>query len=228
MYAWYMPDYNRELIAYQVRSATRDFLNTANGTTVEGLVSANYIGPQLSDPPSAEIGDQNGNGSTIDIRGAENSLSGQAIGLMTVAGVGFLAVVGMATYFRLRKQPSREEVPYVATLENNDQESSVEETSGEAFPSMLPNSYRLESPFSSTAGNSMGTIHESSDGDASVSVSEQSSSTGILISEGYTTEESSVEFPYNFDNPYVPAAPVLGARPRTVSENLLRVSRMRL
>lgn len=224
MQVWFTPDSDRDIIEYMVMTATRDFLN--NGPDVRGVARTRYLGPAIDNPSGISDGDTPSDGEIATA--SDSGLSNRSIIFMSVASVGFVAAVGLVTYFRLRKSHrQQDEVPYVATLEN---ESSGEESpsrldsSGEEdsnFSSIMPSNYRLdisESPFNtassiaspSVAGmSSMGTIHESEDG-------RSDGSADILMSEGYTTEGSSIEFPY-FENNYANPSPVLGARPRTVS-----------
>jgi hypothetical protein len=218
MEVYYKPGYDRDIIEYIVRSAANSFLNS--NPNITGLARTSYDGPDTTNPPGITDPDEAASGTPVD----GGNLSSKSVAIMSLASVGFVVAVGIVTYFRLRKSARMDEVPYVTTLENegsNDEsspsrsgeESTLAFTSGEnllsPFSSMLPNAYRLESPFSSSV--EMGTIPESD-------VSDEQNS-GLLISEGYSTpsEDSSIEFPY-FENPYMLTGPVLGARPRTEEE----------
>lgn len=203
---------DHDIVEYVVRSTTKTFLNSAKDPKVPGLERATYVGPDITTPPGIkDDGETASNGEPVN----SSTLSNKNILLMSLASVGFVVAIGVATYFRVRKSARQDEVPYVATLEN---ESSADEShqsqSGDngddsvsPFSAMMPNAYRLDNESSSE----MGTIPESdvSDGQSS----------GILLSEGYSTgEESDVELPF-FENPYrTPVAPVLGARPRSNEE----------
>lgn len=214
---------NADIVEYMVMTATRDFLN--GDVNVPGLARTEYLGPAITNPNGATDGGETpSNGVSTD---TTSGLSTRSIIFMSVASAGLIAAVGLVTFLRMRKRSSEEEVPYVATLEN---ESSGEESPSRLdssnedsnFSSIMPSNYRLdvsESLFNSIASpsfgqSSMGTIHESDDAN-----SEGQRSDDILVSDGYTTEgDSSTEFPYAFGNNYVAnATPVLGARPRTVS-----------
>jgi hypothetical protein len=217
MEVYYKPGSDPDTIEYRVRSAAKSFLDS--NPNIPGLARTSYDGPDITNPPAITDPDEPGSGTPVD----SSSLSNKSVVVMALASVGFVVAVGMVTYFRLRKAARMDQVPYVATLEN---ESSHEESSpsrsGEestsvfnsgdnlvsSFSAILPNAYRVDSPFHNV---DMGTIPESD-------VSDDHES-GLLLSEGYSTpsEDSSIEFPY-FGNTYMPTSPVLGARPRTEEE----------
>jgi hypothetical protein len=122
----------------------------------------------------------------------------------------------------MRKANDLDEVPYVATLENESSaeeshEPSGDESSQSPFTTIMPSVYRMESPFSSIATSiepSMGTIHESDDDRRS------SDCQSIMISSdgGYSsTEEPSMEYPF-FESAWAKTPSTLGARPRTEDE----------
>ena len=219
----YKPGSVLDIVEYVVRSTTKTFLNSAKDPEVPGLVRATYVGPDITTPPGINKDDDETptNEEPVD----SSTLSNKNILITSLCSVGFVVAVGLATYFRVRNSSRQDEltsVPYVATLEN---ESSVEESHQSAscddngndsispLSAMMPNAYRLdhESPANSVHASETGTVSESdvSDGQSS----------GILLSEGYSTgEESDAEFPF-FESPYVaPVAPVLGARPRMNEE----------
>jgi hypothetical protein len=200
----YKPGSVLDIVEYVVRSTTKSFLNSAKDPEVPGLVRATYVGPDITTPPGIKDEDETPpSGEPVD----SSTLSNKNILIMSLCSVGFVVAVGLATYFRVRHSSRQDEatsVPYVATLEN---ESSVEESHQSASCDDNGN----ESPANSVHASETGTLPESdvSDGQSS----------GILLSEGYSTgEESDAEFPF-FENPYVtPVAPVLGARPRMNEE----------
>lgn len=225
MSVWFMPEYSRDAVEYSIMTDIRDYLNRA--PEVNGVVRTLYLGPAINNPSGIEDGDTPSN---VTPGGASDGLNNRSIIFMSLASVGFVAAVGMVTYFRLRKRAREEDVPYVATLENN---SSGEESPSRMssscddshISSIMPSNYRLdvsESPFSSIiqpslGPSSMGTIQESdSDGPASDI---------IVSSDGYSTEDSSIAELSYFGNNYMKQiSPVLGARPRTVSVTVFCVS----
>ena len=219
----FKPDKDIDLVEYMVMTATQDFLNTVKNNIVRGVARARYLGPPIDNPSGASDGkDEPNDGESATA--SNTGLSDRSIIFMSVASVGFIAAVGLVTYFRLKTSSRQDEIPYVATLENEssgEESPSHMESSGEDsqshFRSIMPSNYRFdisESPFNSIATSSgpssMGTIHESDDA---------RSDGGLVVSDtGYSTEDSSsVEFPYFESNYKANAAPVLGARPRTVS-----------
>jgi hypothetical protein len=210
---YYKPNSDADIIEWNVRSATKSFLDS--NPNVLGLARSRYDGPDLTNPPGIITPDP---GPETAVESA--NLSTRAVLTVALTSVGFVVAVGLVTYFRMRKSARMHQVPYISTLEN---ESSHDESSpsrsgeespsvlssgdnpGTSFPSILPSSYRVDSPLNSIA--EMGTIPESDVSDS-----------GIVLSEGYSTsEESSVEFPF-FESTYMIASPVLGARPRTEEE----------
>ena len=226
MQVWFHPDSDSAIIEYMVLTGTQQFLQSPGN--IPGLVRTRYLGPPITNPDGAAGG--GGSGPNIPASTSNDGLSSRSIIFMSLASVGFVAAVSFVMYFRLRKAARQDEVPYVATLEN---ESSGEESPSRLdsscedsnFSSILPSNYKMdasESPFNSIAASysspsfgqsSMGTIHETTDDVPSDGTSD------IVISDGYTTEgDSSIEFPYFESNYVANAAPVLGARPRTVSD----------
>lgn len=217
-------DSDRAMIEYVTMISIRNYLNS--DPDIPGLVRTKYLSPAIKEPePPNGATDGDTDPSDSVSTDTDSGLNNRSIIFMSLASVGFVAAVGLVTYFRMRKTSRQEDVPYVATLEN---ESSGEESPSRLsssndesnFSSIMPSNYRLdvsESPFNSIAPSSMGsmgTIHESDDAH-----SDGQRSDDIIVSDGYTTEgDSSIEFPSYFGNNYVAnAAPVLGARPRTVS-----------
>lgn len=218
-----------------VLTATEKYLNSINDDTIDGVARTRYLGPSNSNPDGATDGNEPSGGEPAETA-SDSGLNHRSIIFMSLASVGFVAAVGLVTYYRLRKPRRDEEVPYVATLENESSgeespsrlDSSCDDLSQSQFSQIMPSNYRFDgsdspfqSPFDSVATSmlgpssmgpsSMGTIHESDDAN--------SSDGGIVISDtGYSsTEDSSVEFPYFESNYVANGAPVLGARPRTVS-----------
>jgi hypothetical protein len=226
MQVWFHPDSDRDIIEFMVLTGTQQFLQSPGN--IPGLVRTRYLGPPITNPDGAEGG--GGSGPNIAADTSSNGLGSRSIIFMSLASVGFIGVFSFVMYFRLRKSARRDDVPYVATLEN---ESSGEESPSRLdiscedsnFSSILPSNYKMsdasESPFNSIAGSfstpsfgqsSMGTIHETDD----VALDGKSD---IVVSDGYSTEgDSSTEFPYFESNYVANATPVLGARPRTGEE----------
>lgn len=224
MQVHYRSESDREIIEHMVLTGTQQFLESPG--TIPGLLRTRYLGPAITDPGGATDGDGSGPDTPVT---TDTGLSSRSIIFMSLASVGFVAAVSFVMYLRLRKSAREDEVPYVATLENyssgeespSRMDSSCEDSN---FSSILPSNYKMdvsESPFDNSAGgsfsspsfgmSSMGTIHETDDGPSD-------GQSDIVVSDGYTTEgDSSIEFPYFQSNYVANAAPVLGARPRTVS-----------
>lgn len=202
-----------DFVKYRVRDETRAFLSTA---VFAGLAGARYLAPEIVSP--TEVSKGNEFDSETPVATARSDLSPRTIVLFSVAAGAFVVTVGVALYFRrLYIHKRREEssqgdessTPELTRIDTGEACSVDVEEPLSPFSEMLPKAYRLDD------GSDMSIILEMPE-DASVG-----QSSGILVSEGWSTDDETLDSSAVVNTSRLSEVPVLGARRRKVRNGWL-------
>ena len=188
-------------ITYKVRQETRAFLNSLKEG---GVAGARYLGPQIVSPTQATDAD---NFDAEAPLAASNPLSSRTIVLFSVAAGAFVMVIGLAMYFRRLYNNRKEDMqhddetsaPPLARIDTTDNGKVDSEEQLSPFSEMLPKAYRLDD------GSDMSIILEVPE-DASIG-----QSSGILVSEGWSTDSEDLDVSSVMNVSRMSEVPVLGA-----------------
>ena len=178
---------------FHIRSAIRDYMNGI--PSLEGIVLSTYISPAILDPTT--LRQSAGRSTSQDTANNSSAVSNESIVLFALAGAAIAGSVGIALWFgigrRNRKKEASEgkmtvihEIAHINTMDTCEEPELIS-----PFSAMLPSAYRLDSPSIHTRGS-----HRSNGGDMSIILETEENdhdSSGILISEGYTTDSDEMD-----------------------------------
>lgn len=210
-------------VRFRVRSIVKEYLDGV--PNLEGLALSMYISPAIFDPSNINgVRSRSGRLSSDD-----GSVDTESAVLFGLAGAAFACSVGIALWFRKRRNPSsmmeREDEhtargvtpatplsppPPIAHIDTVDTGYDGTEELISPFSEMLPSAYRLGTPTSINTArlNDMSIILETNESSCDAS--------GILISEGYTTDGGESDLDSSaFAGSYINNLPILGAARRT-------------